>query len=254
MKTEIITICVNRTSFLRESLPVNKAKVDNVIVVTTPSDLETQAYCKLEKVDYVTTNAFYHNGDPFNKGLAIEEGIKALRHKDWVLLLDADIILSPPYGEILSSDGLDTNRLYGCRRVMISDKKEYLEFLRDCAFNPEKINLNDMLNERNDEIGVGYFQLFNMQSSVIKEIAPQVLGHSDEAYERLVQPYNEDSDRIFKQESQLYPGFPHAGGSDCIFRAFFAERQLFAVSHIPVVHLGAEAAGGHAGSNLVVFN
>ena len=252
-KSEIVVVCVRRTSFLKETLPSNKVKVDNVVVVTTPSDLETQSFCKLEKVDCVTTDAFYKNGDPFNKGLAIDEGLKNLRYNDWVAIIDSDILLSPPYTDILKSE-LDKETLYGCQRIMLESKADYIDFLKKSTFNPHTLDLNSLLNERKDEIGVGYFQLFNMQSDVIKNIKPQTLGHSTEAHERLVQPYNPDSDVVFKQEGQIYPGFPHAGGSDCIFRAFFADHGEMAFSQVPVVHLGAEAAGGHAGNNFIEFN
>ena len=89
-KYEIITCSVNFSHILKETLPFNKKRVDNVVVVTTPTDFATHAVCRENEVEYIETDLFYKDGADFNKGLALNEAFKKLKYNDWVLHLDAD--------------------------------------------------------------------------------------------------------------------------------------------------------------------
>lgn len=46
MRIEAITVSVNYDDFLAETLPLNRPLFDDMIVVTTPEDVETQRICR----------------------------------------------------------------------------------------------------------------------------------------------------------------------------------------------------------------
>ena len=85
---------------------------------------------------------------PFNKSKAINYTIKNHVKTDWVLLLDADIILSKKIID-LNTDKLDLDTLYSTYRIVYENK-------------------SDWFNDKNSYLDyysfVGFFQLFNKQS------------------------------------------------------------------------------------------
>lgn len=116
---EAVTVCVGYADFLAQTLPANKAQVDRLVVVTTKEDHETLDLCHKHNVEVVTTSDFYRHGDAFNKGRAIERGLAALGHKDWLLHLDSDIALPGDFRESLHDSDLDHECIYGADRLMV---------------------------------------------------------------------------------------------------------------------------------------
>ena len=94
---------MNHAHFLKHTLPLNSRKFDNVIVVTTPTDFETQKVALENKADIVTTDLFYKYEAPFNRGLAINEGFRASKYNDWIIHSDSDVIFPRGYEEVFSS-------------------------------------------------------------------------------------------------------------------------------------------------------
>lgn len=113
---ECIIISVHYDDFLSLTLPINKSHFDRVIVVTTPDDKATKAVCAGHGVEFAETDAFYENGARFNKGKGINKGLSLLPCKDWIVLLDADIVLPIEFRRRLDSERLRQDCMYTCDR------------------------------------------------------------------------------------------------------------------------------------------
>ena len=254
-KIELILTCVNRASFLRETLPHNKSKFDNVIVVTSPSDYETQLICKQEGVDCIETNSFYKDGAPFNKGNAINVGIESVKYGDWIVLSDVDILFLPPHKRFFREESLNKEVLYGSNRIILESKSDYIDFLCQLALNPDSVDLNALQHEAKNQPGVGFFQMFYNRSNIVNAIRHIADRFPDNVFKDLIFPIVKDEayPRECKVAGEVYPRFPHAGGSDAQFRHFFVQKNRLAVIGIPVVHLGKDGVD-HSGGKNVVFS
>jgi hypothetical protein len=110
---EAITVCVNYADYLPETLPQLKKYVDRIVVVTHPKDADTIKVVAQQGVELYSTTAFYADGAIFNKGAAINEGLSLLANTDWVLHIDADIVLS----DKIITTKLNDKYLYGVSRL-----------------------------------------------------------------------------------------------------------------------------------------
>ena len=253
-KLELLITCVNRASFLKETLPLNKSRFDHVVVVTSPTDYETQLLCKKEEVECLPTDVFYKDGAPFNKGMGINYGLERLRHNEWVVLADSDILFLPLHTQLFQDPNLNKELLYGCPRIIIKTRREYLEFLKQGTFFPERLNLDPLIKKDPNELGVGFFQMFHRDATTIQSSINEEVTMDDETFNNIVLPIVKDSGypRVLKAKGDIYPSFPHAGGSDNHFRYFFAAKDLMALVQIPVLHLGQEGSD-HAASSTRTF-
>ena len=95
MKIEAVVTCVDYADFLAETLPHNRYLFDNLVVVTSPEDKPTQRICEYWHVDCLPTDAFRSRWGEFNKGAAINDGLARLSKTDWLVHMDADILLPP---------------------------------------------------------------------------------------------------------------------------------------------------------------
>lgn len=129
MKIEGVIICVNYADFLAHTLPSTRSQFDKLVVVTDLDDTETKKVCEYYEVQCVQTNVFYENGDVFNKGKGINEGLKHLDKDGWVIHLDADIYMPPQTRQILETVPLDEEKIYGADRLMCPGYDQWKEFL-----------------------------------------------------------------------------------------------------------------------------
>ena len=53
LRVECITVCVGYGDFLAQTLPENLPLVDNLVVITSPGDKETQALCRVHNVRHI---------------------------------------------------------------------------------------------------------------------------------------------------------------------------------------------------------
>lgn len=132
---EAVTICVNYPDFLEVTLPHNLQYFDNVVVVTSFADKETQQICRHYNIDPVITDCFYETEDPFNKAKGINLGLSHLRYNDWVLHLDADILLPHNFRNNLFMNALDKDCIYGMDRQNVIGRKEYEKLIKSNEFN-----------------------------------------------------------------------------------------------------------------------
>lgn len=249
-KYEIITCSVNFSHILKETLPFNKKRVDNVVVVTTPTDFATHAVCRENEVEYIETDLFYKDGADFNKGLALNEAFKKLKYNDWVLHLDADTLLTGAYSPILTAENkdLDIEKLYGCMRIEVKDQEEYLKIIKNLALFGDPLGVGNFIDKQ-EELACGFFQLFNLNSNVAKQLKSSGSYFSPQTQEWIESLGYKDFTKEERPYGNIFPSFPHAGGYDVVFRAMWGE-NIVGIAN-PVIHLGTDR--NHAGKGNYKF-
>ena len=168
---EAVIVCVDYGDILRVTLPYNKPLFNNLVVVTAPHDYETQDLCKYYNVCCVVTDKFYEDGAVFNKAKGINEGFKRLTKIDWVLHLDADIMLPANFRQICKEEQLQKDAIYGIDRVNVIGKENILNLLLTKDTQIKEWTYLDLETEfspasrlHNINKGyncIGYFQLFH---------------------------------------------------------------------------------------------
>lgn len=78
MFLEVVTVCVNYSDFLAETITQNRHQIDRWIIVTSPEDQATLDLCHERNLEVITTRDFHRGGDSFNKGRAVERPGHAL--------------------------------------------------------------------------------------------------------------------------------------------------------------------------------
>lgn len=125
-----VTVCIDYDDFLAETLPRNLDFFDTLIVVTSEEDDATQSLVrrlnKGDGVSVITTDRNKLQGAEFNKGAAINEGLQfAKLGTEWLVHLDADVILPPGLRERLEQTKLDPSCIYGIHRRMCESYKDW---------------------------------------------------------------------------------------------------------------------------------
>ena len=192
-KIDVIIVSVDYNDFLALTLE-STANILNVTVVTSPTDFICQELCKKFGVNCIITERMYEDGAIFNKGKAINEGIKSLINPEWIILLDADIYLQPDFLEAFKKVKLSSYKdLIVCKRIIIDNYDLFLEW---------KNNKNVGRLERAK--GFGYFQMFNIKNlSKASKIFPE--ESNDASWSDLI-----FRDR-FKSETELDTTVLHLG-------------------------------------------
>lgn len=178
-KIEALVICVNYGDFLKITLPRNKKQIEDITVITDFNDKETIAICNQNDVDYILTDEFYRCGFSFVKSAGYTVAFNFLHYRDWILLIDADIILNENFGFYIKENitKLNIECLYGCTGVLV---EKYSDFL---LVEKNKMILKNFNCFSCENIGNGYFQLFNFNKFKDKknwEIYPQTGTGIDE--------------------------------------------------------------------------
>lgn len=119
MFLEAVTTCVGYADFLAETIGHNAGLFDRWLVITTPRDEATRALCRQHNLECLLTDDFSRDERSFNKARGIDRGLHLLSHRDWVLHIDADIVLPPHLRTTLECAHLDPECVYGCDRVMV---------------------------------------------------------------------------------------------------------------------------------------
>lgn len=228
MKIECVQVCVGYADFLCWTLPTNRHLFDNMVVVTTPADRDTQRLCEFWHVRCVQSEACYEGGAPFNKAKMINAGLDALAGDAWVAHVDADIFLPPKFRHVLERLPLDEQTLYGMDRLMCDDFASWLRFYT----LPEVSNENDIyvhlrpfapgvrISRVDDAacggyLPVGYFQLFHRGRTGLRY--PE--EHRD------------------------------AGRTDMLFAMQFPRRRRQLLAEMVCIHLESRSPDGRMGAN-----
>lgn len=171
MKLEAVIICCDYADFLCWSLPLNKAHFDRLVVVTSNKDERTKRLCEFWHVQCIQTDVFYKDESKFNKALGINEGLKGLDGDQWVVHLDADIVLPPMFRTILEGLTLDPQGLFHCDRMMCDSFEKWISYFvqpivsneANTYVHPRPFPLGVRLNKSDfgGWIPLGYFQMWN---------------------------------------------------------------------------------------------
>ena len=130
MKITAITIAVNYSDFLCWSITENKTLFDNWIIVTSTTDTKTKELCDNNNLMCLQTDVFYEKGI-FNKYAGINFALDYLGkdYNDWILFLDADIVLHPLTKYILEKLPLNEKKIYGVDRVNCIGLESWLDYV-----------------------------------------------------------------------------------------------------------------------------
>jgi hypothetical protein len=106
---EAVTICVNFSDYLAETIPYNLPQIDMWTIVTTPDDVRTQRLCHGWGIKCLKTDCFHRDVSPprLNKSRGINYGLQNHSGAGWMLHLDADIVLPHQYRKMLENAELD---------------------------------------------------------------------------------------------------------------------------------------------------
>lgn len=177
-KLECVTVCVNYGDFLAWTLPFNKFHFDNMVVVTSTADVETQKLCEYWHVQCIHTDVCFE-GDGFNKGKMINAGLERLGGNAWVVHMDADIFLPPHFRDIVQAISLDESCIFGLDRMMCRDFAAWLQYFmapkvqheNDIYVHPGPFDMGVRLSGRSHGgwFPLGYFQMWHQ-------------GHTKRAY------------------------------------------------------------------------
>jgi hypothetical protein len=173
MFLEGMTVCVDYADFLDVTLTENLDHFDEFVVVTSTTDRATQGVCAKHGVTCVKTDVYAEDPlDKFNKGLMINMGLAHLRHRGWVVHMDADVVLPDRMRFMLNKSRLDIDSIYGVDRVNVlgrelweklkTDREYIRQYHHYFMVNAPKAPLGARLVH--NEFGyapLGYFQLWN---------------------------------------------------------------------------------------------
>jgi hypothetical protein len=175
VRIEAVVTCSHYSDFLEHTLVDNIQQLDGMVVVTSKDDKDTQRLCNMIGVSCVDTNVFYEKGDRFNKARGINLGLSHLRHDDWLLHLDADILLPHRFKQMLSHAHLDTTCLYGVDRVNTKTfdnwdnkrKDAHIQFRHGCLVNtPQEFSVGArLIHSAYHYCPIGYFQMWHSSAN-----------------------------------------------------------------------------------------
>lgn len=183
MRIEAVCVSVGYADFLAQTLPLNLHLFDHFVVVTTPRDHETREICRRYGVNCLLTDEFYRNGDKFNKARGINKGLDQLSHRDWIVHLDADIVLPQGFQKAVQEADPDPQVLYGVDRAMVRSWWDWQKLKASgylahgqhdfhCRVNfPKGYEVGPRW--ANSEYGycpIGFFQMWNSKSDIYKGI------------------------------------------------------------------------------------
>jgi len=166
-KIDVIITSVNYNDFLILSLENNTKYFENITVVTSNDDKICQNICKSYGVKCITTDVFYEDGFKFNKGKAINVGIESLTNPEFILILDADIIVTNK----IELTNLESDTLYTSDRWICYNHFQYEKWKKG------ETPVNNLPKYERDN-GYGFFQLFNFNNTMESKWYPSELENS----------------------------------------------------------------------------
>lgn len=149
-----ILVSVNYGDILKKVINYNLKIVDELIIITTPSDTTTINLAKKYKITYLLSESCYENDAPFNKAKMINIGLKYIYFNypnDVYLIIDADIILNKNIRNYISI--VNNDEIYGANRYIIENINTNIT-----KINLDKYQLENTLGIHN--CCIGFTQLF----------------------------------------------------------------------------------------------
>jgi GTP:adenosylcobinamide-phosphate guanylyltransferase len=174
-RLDVVIVSVNYNDLVLVSLMNNVKIFDNITIVTSSEDKMCQQICKKFGVKCVVTDSMYDSGAKFNRGKAINEGIKSLNDPDYILIIDADIVVKNK----INLESLNEDYLYTSDRWICKSYGLYKQWRNG------NIELNKIGSNESDK-GIGFFQLFNINNKNIDKSKPYPETSNDAAFDDLL--------------------------------------------------------------------
>ncbi len=217
-RLEGVVVCVRYGDYLSWSLPENIRLFDRLTVVTAPDDTLSQSIAERYGATVVTSERFRDGGAVFNKGRMLNDGLKALRLDDWLLVFDSDILLPKTLRMHLQNRQLRPDSLYYSIRLN-APETDTENWLTSFESDPGLRASLSFDRPGANRMPWGYFQLFHAPSC----------------------PPSHTGEPLYSEQ------FPNAGDVDYEFQARWpAERKILlpeAVIHLPHGSEGANWSG-----------
>ncbi len=119
MKIEAVTVCVGYGDYLDVTAPRLKPIFDRWVIVTTHGDGTTREVCRKYSLPILLTEEFFRDKADFNKGRGVALGLDQIEGSEWIMHVDADILLPPDLAQWLTRAHLEESCIYGMDRVMV---------------------------------------------------------------------------------------------------------------------------------------
>lgn len=216
-KIDVIIVSVDYNDLLVVTLSHNCKIFNNITVVTSSSDLLCQKICDKFNVKCVTTDKMYDDNSKFNKGKAINEGIRSLVDPDFILLIDADIIVS----EKIDISTLERNYLYTSSRYICKSYNLLNSFL-----NNEK-TLEDITTYESEK-GLGFFQLFNINNESLDKDKVYPEFSSDASWDDLVFRDKFPNRKLINNKI-IHLGHPYVNWEGRKSKRFLTDDEIFEI-------------------------
>lgn len=216
-KLDVVIVSVNYNDYLSVTLSHNSKIFDNITVVTSSQDILCKKICEKFGAKYVVTDIMYNDNAKFNKGKAINEGLRSIENPDFILLIDADIIVSNK----IDLDSIDEDYLYTSDRYIC---KSYN--LLQSYINSEKKNEDIFKYESNH--GIGFFQLFNINHNSIDKDKVYPEFSNDASWDDLL-----FRDKFPKRNTIdntiIHLGDPYQNWTGRVTSRFLSDEELFQI-------------------------
>lgn len=176
-----LTVCDGYADYLAITLAQNVRNFDRFVVVTGPDDRETPRVCDRYGAECIVCDRLHSDGAPFRKGAAVNDAIRHLGLDEWILILDADVVLPATFREDLEKRVLNPGCIYYTKRwgpelEALPDFVKgiergtswhdlYWQFARKDTARFEDRNGNDI-----EHFPFGYFQLFHPSAHSLRSL------------------------------------------------------------------------------------
>lgn len=186
-----IVVCVNYDDYLALTLPINVKEVDRILVVTDENDEKTKKLAESLGATVFISKRIHENGAVLAKGKAINDAINSLKNPDWILVMDADVIL--PRGFLKIKDRvLNPGVLYYTRRFGPEFQQHIKKFMEDLdELSPKMLfrkwasrEVAKKTNRKGNAVEAfpyGYFQLWNVRARALAGRNPLYVEGSNNA-------------------------------------------------------------------------
>jgi len=181
IRVEAITVSVGYGDFLAATLAENLPLVDDLIVITSPDDDETRAVCRRHNVHHLLSED-HRRGGPFNKARLINRALDQIGAKDWILHIDADIVLPRQFRNKLDWADIDERCLYGADRQRVVGWQKWRAFKAYVGYwdnhlhemgnwwHPDFPPMSRLVSSIHGYTPIGCFQLFHGSAMIADRI------------------------------------------------------------------------------------
>ena len=188
-RIEAVIVCKDYGDFLAHTLPENLNHFDHIVVVTHHSDKLTKSICAKYSVECVEAHVFDEDGARFNKGRAVNVGQSHLKKPDFIVHMDADIVMPSRFRNMIEKTKLNESYIYGCDRVNVYGWEKWLEVkeqttphYKDFWFvkPPSDLQIcSRIIHREHGYVPIGFFQMWHKSQNKKYPIYEGTAEHSD---------------------------------------------------------------------------